>query len=177
MAVRHPTLPLDQLQVGQGGVIATVELSEETGAYLAGNMIRPGSTITLRALSPGSLLVATNQSELAIERSLASNIHVIPQLPPSAPSAAAVSPDETFVPKATLEALGLGQPGIVLHVQGQASIRRRLLDMGFSPGVIVTPIKAAPLRGPIEFEVRGYHISLRRAEASQVLVQPVESET
>ena len=48
----------------------------------------------------------------------------------------------------------------------------RLLEMGFVPGTVVTLIKRAPFADPLEFQVRGCHVSLRAAEASCVRTEP-----
>jgi len=51
---------------------------------------------------------------------------------------------------------------------GSGGLALRLLEMGFVPGTVVTLIKRAPFADPLEFQVRGCHISLRAAEASCV---------
>jgi Fe2+ transport system protein FeoA len=56
-------------------------------------------------------------------------------------------------------------------VGGEGAFKRRLLEMGFMPGVSVLIKKYAPLRDPIELVIKGYHVSLRREEAQHVLVR------
>ncbi len=73
---------------------------------------------------------------------------------------------------ATLDRLPDGQRARVVAIGGEAAVRRRLLEMGFCAGTAVTAVRRAPLADPIEFLVRGYHLSLRRAQAAQVLVAP-----
>jgi len=48
----------------------------------------------------------------------------------------------------------------------------RLLEMGLIPGTLVEVVRVAPLGDPIDFRVRGFHLSLRKAEAAHVLVEP-----
>jgi len=79
-AIEQRRIALPSLQVGQSGMVAGVDLPGDTVAYLATQLIRPGSTVTLRALGPASLLIATSSGETAIERSLAERIQVVPQL-------------------------------------------------------------------------------------------------
>jgi ferrous iron transport protein A len=62
----------------------------------------------------------------------------------------------------------------VLRIAGEDEIALRLLEMGLTPGVEVTLVGAAPLGDPLEFEVRGYRLSLRKAEAQRVEVQFAE---
>ncbi len=64
--------------------------------------------------------------------------------------------------------LDVGQPGEVTRVAGEDAITIRLLEMGFVPGTRVRLVKRAPFGDPLEFQVRGYHISIRAAEAARV---------
>jgi ferrous iron transport protein A len=64
--------------------------------------------------------------------------------------------------------LATGQAGRVLRVLGTDDIGRRLLEMGVTPGVEIRRIGAAPLGDPLEFELRGYRLSLRKSEAQHV---------
>ena len=61
-----------------------------------------------------------------------------------------------------------GQRGVVKRIQGEGNIRRRLFDMGVTPGAEVTLRKRAPLGDPIEVTLRGYELTLRKAEAACV---------
>jgi ferrous iron transport protein A len=55
-----------------------------------------------------------------------------------------------------------------VHIVGANEVSRRLLEMGLTPGVEIRRLGAAPLGDPIEFELRGYRLSLRKAEAAHV---------
>lgn len=68
----------------------------------------------------------------------------------------------------TLDQLSPGQKATVRKVGGQGAVRRRLMDMGVVNGVEIELIKAAPLGDPLEFRLRGYHLSLRKNEAQQI---------
>lgn len=61
-----------------------------------------------------------------------------------------------------------GESGRVTKVLGDKGIRRRILDMGVHTGTIIKIVRNAPLGDPIEFEVKDYHLSLRRNEAATV---------
>lgn len=63
-----------------------------------------------------------------------------------------------------------GQSGTVRKVAGDKVVRRRMLDMGLVNGAEVQVKRVAPLGDPIEFEVRGYSLSLRKSEAQAVQV-------
>jgi Fe2+ transport system protein FeoA len=69
-----------------------------------------------------------------------------------------------------LHKVGIGCQGTVVAVGGDRQIRRRLLEMGFCNGAKVEVIRRAPLGDPIEFRLRGYHLSLRADQAQHVLI-------
>ncbi|MDP9173129.1 MAG: ferrous iron transport protein A [Planctomycetota bacterium] len=70
----------------------------------------------------------------------------------------------------SLNQLGVGCKGCVVSVSGEPEIRRRLLEMGFCNGAQVEVIRRAPLGDPIEFRLRGYHLSLRTEQARHVTI-------
>ncbi len=63
------------------------------------------------------------------------------------------------------------QKGIITKIMGSFEIKRRLLSMGIIEGAEIRIVRNAPLNDPIEFEVKGYHLSLRRDEAENVVVE------
>ena len=64
--------------------------------------------------------------------------------------------------------LEVGQSGRVVRVVGADEISRRILEMGVTPGVEIRRLGTAPLGDPLEFELRGYRLSLRKAEAAHI---------
>lgn len=66
----------------------------------------------------------------------------------------------------TLKQVKTGESRRVVKVLGEGSLRQRILDMGLTKGAVVTVRKVAPLGDPIEVTVRGYELSLRKAEAA-----------
>ena len=71
----------------------------------------------------------------------------------------------------SLRDLREGDRAVIRAIGGEGAFKRRLLEMGFMPGTVVLIKKYAPLRDPIELVIKGYHVSLRREEAQQVLVR------
>jgi Fe2+ transport system protein FeoA len=63
-----------------------------------------------------------------------------------------------------------GDRAIVLRLDGDPTVRRRLMELGLVPGTPVELVRRAPLGDPIELAVRGVHLSLRRTEASLIHV-------
>ncbi len=70
-----------------------------------------------------------------------------------------------------------GQAGFIKNIGGNSVLRRRILEMGMTKGSKVYVEKYAPLKDPIELVVKGYHVSLRVEEASQIAVDPVTDES
>lgn len=71
----------------------------------------------------------------------------------------------------TLDAFQIGETGIVKSVTGESKIKRRLFDMGITPGAEIYMRKRAPLGDPIEVTLRGYELTLRKTEAVCVLME------
>ncbi len=74
----------------------------------------------------------------------------------------------------TLDELKIGQSAVILSVGGTGLLRRRLLDMGLTPKTTVMLRKVAPLGDPIEVELRGYELTLRREDAGKIQVGGVK---
>jgi len=82
---------------------------------------------------------------------------------------------QKVIPRSSpLSSLKVGSKGRVVQITGDQGIKRRLLDMGIVPGTEVKVEKAAPLGDPIDVVLKGYHLSLRRQEASAVTVEVIE---
>jgi ferrous iron transport protein A len=72
----------------------------------------------------------------------------------------------------TLNDVQIGGTCTVERLDDTGEIRRRLMDMGITKGAVVDVRKVAPLGDPIDITVRGYHLSLRRADAEKIVVTP-----
>jgi ferrous iron transport protein A len=71
----------------------------------------------------------------------------------------------------TLDQLPSGQAGRIVRVGGRPSARRRLLELGVVRGETISLARAAPLGDPLEFVIKGYHLSLRKREAATIMVE------
>jgi Fe2+ transport system protein FeoA len=67
-----------------------------------------------------------------------------------------------------------GQKGVILRVCGRPDFRLRLMEMGLTKGAEVRLVKEAPLADPLELVIKGYHLSLRREEAADLVMSPPE---
>jgi ferrous iron transport protein A len=72
----------------------------------------------------------------------------------------------------TLAQLPVGASAKVARIEGQDELACRLMEMGLTPGAELRLIGAAPLGDPLELEVRGYRLSVRKSEARRVELQP-----
>lgn len=71
----------------------------------------------------------------------------------------------------TLKEAKIGETVTVLKLHGEGAIKRRIMDMGITKGVQIHVRKVAPLGDPIEITVRGYELSLRKADAERIEVE------
>ncbi len=71
----------------------------------------------------------------------------------------------------TLKEVPVGGVVVVKKLNGQGATKRRIMDMGITKGVEVQVVKVAPLGDPIEVTVRGYQLSLRKADAAMIDVE------
>ena len=70
----------------------------------------------------------------------------------------------------TLNELKIGATAKIVRLNGEGSVKRRMMDMGLTKGTEVTVRKVAPLGDPIELAVRGYELSIRKDEAAAIEV-------
>jgi ferrous iron transport protein A len=69
-----------------------------------------------------------------------------------------------------LDSLEVGEAADVLEIDGTGALAVRLAELGFVAGTRVRLVKRAPFGDPLQLELRGYHLSLRRAEAARIRV-------
>lgn len=68
----------------------------------------------------------------------------------------------------TLKELKISESAIIKKVHGEGAVKRRIMDMGITKGVEVTMNKVAPLGDPIQISIRGYELSIRKADAEMI---------
>ena len=71
-----------------------------------------------------------------------------------------------------LSDLKVGESGVIVKLNIRGAARQRFLAMGLVKGETILVKRVAPLGDPIDFVIKGYHLSLRRTEASEILVKP-----
>ncbi|WP_390406230.1 FeoA family protein [Lacticaseibacillus jixiensis] len=154
---------LTQLRQTGDYIIMAVLGRERLTKHLAELGMLPGKRLTVIQTSSGNtgMLVYFQGQRLAMSDEIAEQIAVRPFN---------AEASEDAVP---LSALKLHRSGIVAKLAGQPALRHRLMDMGLTKGTLVKVYNVAPLGDPIELVVRGYKLSLRKAEAAQILVEEV----
>lgn len=73
----------------------------------------------------------------------------------------------------TLRELGVGRSGRVVQVGGEKVLRHRLLEMGITPRTVITVKKIAPMGDPVELFLRGYSLTLRLADAKNIVIEEI----
>ena len=71
----------------------------------------------------------------------------------------------------TLRSVKVGDTARVVKLHGEGAVKRRIMDMGLTKGVDVRIRKVAPLGDPIEVTVRGYELSIRKADADMIEIE------
>jgi ferrous iron transport protein A len=71
----------------------------------------------------------------------------------------------------TLRQVPCGQAVKVVKLEGEGAVKRRIMDMGITKGTQIEVRKVAPLGDPIEVKVRGYELSVRKADAENIIVE------
>ena len=71
----------------------------------------------------------------------------------------------------TLKDVKYGTPVKVIRINGEGPVRRRIMDMGITKGCNITVNRCAPLGDPIELTVRGYELSIRKADAAMIEIE------
>ena len=182
-------LPLAALSAGQRAHVVRCDVDEATRAFLDERCVRPGATLAVVAMAEDSLLVQVGETHVSLARALAEAVQVETKKVVPEAAVAPVRSDlsdldeeeqkdagmQGMLKRVPLHELKVGQRGIVVRVGGQGPVRRRMMDMGLVTGAEVKVVRVAPLGDPVEFEVKGYSLSLRKSEACDVTVEvPIE---
>ena len=81
--------------------------------------------------------------------------------------------ENTIVKKVGLHTLNPGDKAIVMRIAGERRFHKRIVDMGVTRGALIEIERIAPLGDPMEIKVRGYHLSIRRDDASSIIVEQI----
>ncbi|MBN2323792.1 MAG: ferrous iron transport protein A [Spirochaetes bacterium] len=131
--------------------------------------LHPDVEVSVTAASQnGPVRVAVGGTQFGLGRGMASRILVVSR--GGADESQKGTGGRPFRRVVTLKDYREGQRGRILDIKGEGKFKKRLLDMGFTKGAEVYVEKYAPLRDPVEFIIKGYHVGLRREEAQRILM-------
>lgn len=181
------TRALSSFSIGDRGICLLKEVDEGVRDYLIQTGCPSGREFEVAGKTDQMLLLLVNGKYISIGRQIADNLMVIEMSdndqngkdsePPGVNSnnneeiVRMEITEKTNVEQQTLDKMKIGQKGTVVSVGGKGPIKQRMMDMGLVPGSEVEVIRVAPLGDPIEVNLKGYNLSLRRAEAKAVQVE------
>lgn len=141
--------------------IEKIQTSDSVKKHLQNLGVIIGSKIVVINRSGNNSILLLKNNRIAVTRELLSQIIV----------KKSEFSEESWT---SLDQLTTGESGVVVAIHGKGAVKRRLMDMGVTKNVRVTVRKLAPLGDPLEITLRGYELTLRKEEASLILVQKEE---
>nr|NJM04181.1 Fur family transcriptional regulator [Desulfobacula sp.] len=175
LADRSPLVPLHKAKKGEKLIVRELEAGQQMQLRISSMGLKIGDPIEIVSSGfGGQVVIATGENRMVLGKGMAEKIMV--QLFDPAAELIRESdekPGRFFQDTLLLSQMKSGQEGVVRKVSGEGVLRRRLLEMGINRGTAVYVEKYAPLKDPIEIVVKGYHMSLRVEEASNILVEHI----
>lgn len=150
-------MPLTMLSSGQSETIKRITGKDETKKFLESLGFVVGGNISVISESGGNLIVNVKDTRVAISKVMANRVMVWIKK----------GRDELK----TLKDTKPGEIVKVIKIDGAGAVKRRIMDMGITKGVEIFVRKVAPLGDPIEIQVRGYELSLRKADSEMIAVE------
>ena len=141
--------------------IERIQTSDLVKKHLQNLGVITGSKIVVINRSGSNSILLLKNNRIAVNRELLSQIIV----------KKSEFSEESWT---SLDQLTTGESGVVVAIHGEGAVKRGLMDMGVTKNVRVTVRKLAPLGDPLEITLRGYELTLRKEEASLILVQKEE---
>ena len=146
-------MPLTMAKVGEKNTIKRIGGREETKKFLENLGFVTGSVVTVVSEISGNMILNVKDSRVALGKDLANKLMILG--------------GKTM----TLREVTPGSTVKVTKLTGEGPVKRRIMDMGITKGVDIFVRKVAPLGDPVEVTVRGYELSLRKADAEMIEVQ------
>ncbi|WP_086349828.1 FeoA family protein [Candidatus Enterococcus clewellii] len=138
--------------------VKMLDVSEDMKRHLNDLGLLVGTKIALVSYAKGNGIVVLHSSRLALDSAILKRIMVSEEM----------ESEESWL---SLDLLEVGERAKVISVYGKGAVRRRLMDMGLTRNAELLIRKRAPLGDPIEINLRGYELTLRKNEAELVLVK------
>ncbi|MGC6769589.1 FeoA family protein [Enterococcus sp. LJL51] len=153
-------LTLVDAEINTVYIVKELTVSDETKKHLNNLGLIVGGKIALVSYSNGNGIILLHNSRIALSKSVLEQIIIDEE----------ILEEESWL---SLDQLEVGETATVISVHGQGAVRRRLMDMGITRNVELLVRKRAPLGDPIEINLRGYELTLRKNEAELVLIKRV----
>lgn len=177
MAHRSNVVSLHKARQGERLIVTQFEAGKNIQQRMSSMGLRVGDKIEIVSSGfGGQVVIATGDNRLVLGKGMAQKIRVQPYTGMgSKKRIIPVGQDTHLSAPMMLSQMKAGQKGVIKKVSGESVLRRRLLEMGINRGTTIMVEKYAPLKDPIELVVKGYHISLRVAEAANIIVENVSN--
>jgi Fur family ferric uptake transcriptional regulator len=172
---RSPLVPLHKAKKGEKLIVKELEAGKNMQLRISSMGLKIGDLIEIVSSGfGGQVVIANGENRMVLGKGMAEKI-MVQLFDPAVEKIRSIDKDPVDLPLDTLllSRMKSGQEGIVRKVSGEGILRRRLLEMGINRGTAIYVEKYAPLKDPIEIVVKGYHMSLRVEEASNILVENV----
>ena len=137
--------------------ILGINLPKDSLLHLSNLGLAAGETIEVVTKTKNSAIIIVKGSRLAFDASILDKIDLAP-----------AEEDQKKIP---LSELPVGHSAIVTDIFSANETKRRLMDMGITKGTSIYVRKVAPLGDPVEVTVRGYELSLRKADAEMIVIE------
>lgn len=157
-------MPLSMANQGEPNIIKKVGGKDDVRSFLEKLGFVVGGTVTVISETNGNLIVNVKDSRVAIGKEMANKIMV------QCKSGWREYNMKEGEKEMTLKDVACGQTVKVTKLTGEGPVKRRIMDMGITKGVEIYVRKVAPLGDPIEVTVRGYELSIRKADAQMIEV-------
>jgi Fur family ferric uptake transcriptional regulator len=175
MAGRSAVVSLHNARQGEHLIVAEFETGKNIIQRMSSMGLRIGDRIEVVSSGfGGQVVIAAGDNRLVLGKGVAQKVRVRPYTGAASKDSARMAHPKAGPPTTImLSQMKAGQKGVIKKVSGESVLRRRLLEMGINRGTEVFVEKYAPLKDPVELVVKGYHISLRVAEAANIIVEQV----
>ena len=152
---------LQNIKVDIPYTVVSIDLPDDNIRHLANLGLKVGSSLKVVAKTSTSAIVMLKSSRLAFDQSILNHIDVT---------------EEGEIEELPLSDLKVGESAYVEGIYAASEVKRRLMDMGLTRHTKVYLRKVAPLGDPIEINLRGYELTLRKSEAQLISVAKVDRE-
>ena len=150
-------MPLTLAKTGEMQTIRKISGRDDTKRFLESLGFVIGGQVTVVSEINGNMIVNVKESRVAISKSMAARIMVYGS--------------DNMEGTKTLKQAKIGEKVTVVKLTGEGAVKRRIMDMGITKGTEIFVRKVAPLGDPVEVTVRGYELSLRKADAEMIAVR------